>query len=121
MTKLNPDAVGCKLFGDNLLSLLADIYHWIRGAAVAAVVILGILDFIKAVVANQRRNGKKGRFNIYKKNFVTCNFDYVTRFNRFCFSTYFWKIRSRKLFRKILKQVILPAFYFLFRNSFIII
>lgn len=67
MTKLNPDAVGCKLFGDNLLSLLADIYHWIRGVAVAAVVILGILDFIKAVVANQEEMVKKAGSTFIKR------------------------------------------------------
>lgn len=67
MTKLNPDAIGCKLFGDNLLDLLADIYHWVRGVAVAAVVILGIMDFIKAVVANQEEMIKKAGATFIKR------------------------------------------------------
>lgn len=67
MTELNPDAVGCKLFGDNLLVLLADIYHWIRGVCVAAVVILGVMDFIKAVVANQEEMIKKSGVTFAKR------------------------------------------------------
>ncbi len=67
MTKLDPDAVGCKLFGDDLLDLLADIYHWIRGVAVAAVVILGIMDFIKAVVANHEEMIKKSGTTFMKR------------------------------------------------------
>ncbi|MBS7021446.1 MAG: hypothetical protein KH135_06350, partial [Firmicutes bacterium] len=46
------DKVGCEMLSDELLELLADIYHLIRGVAIVAVVILGIMDFIKATASN---------------------------------------------------------------------
>ena len=67
MTELDPDAKGCKLFGDELLDLLAEIYHWIRGICIAAVVILGVTDFIKAFVVNNDEAVKKAGVTFFRK------------------------------------------------------
>ncbi len=60
-------APGCVIMGSELNNLLGDIYKWIRGAAAAVVVILGILDFLKAVTSDDAEAMRKAGSTFVKR------------------------------------------------------
>lgn len=58
---------GCVIMGSNLNNLLGDIYKLIRGACIALVVVLGILDFLKAVTSDDAESMKKAGSKFTKR------------------------------------------------------
>ena len=60
-------ANGCVIMGSNLNNLLGDIYKWIRGAAAALVVILGILDFLRATTSDDAEAMRKAGSTFVKR------------------------------------------------------
>lgn len=60
-------APGCVIMGSGLNNLLGDIYKWVRGAAAALVVILGILDFLKAVTSDDAEAMRKAGSTFVKR------------------------------------------------------
>lgn len=69
-TYIPVDGVGCEMLSDELLDLLADVYHLIRGVAIVLVVILGIMDFIKAAASNDADALKKSGNKFMKRVIV---------------------------------------------------
>lgn len=61
---------GCEMLSDDLLGLLADVYHLIRGAAIVLVVVLGVMDFIKATASNDADALKKAGNKFMKRIIV---------------------------------------------------
>ena len=60
-------APGCVIMGSGLNNLLGDIYKWVRGAAVALVIVLGVLDFLKAVTSEDAEAMRKAGSTFTKR------------------------------------------------------
>lgn len=60
-------APGCVIMGSNLNNLLGDIYKWVRGAAAALVIVLGVLDFLKAVTSEDAEAMRKAGSTFTKR------------------------------------------------------
>lgn len=60
-------APGCVIMGSGLNNLLGDIYKWVRGAAAALVIVLGVLDFLKAVTSEDAEAMRKAGSTFTKR------------------------------------------------------
>lgn len=61
---------GCVIMGDDLSNLLGEIYKWARGGCAAVIVILGVLDFLKATASDDPATLKKSGSTFVKRILV---------------------------------------------------
>lgn len=60
--------------GDDLSNLLGEIYKWARGGCAAVIVILGVLDFLKATASDDPATLKKSGSTFVKRILVLAVF-----------------------------------------------
>lgn len=65
---------GCVIMGDDLSNLLGEIYKWARGGCAAVIVILGVLDFLKATASDDPATLKKSGSTFVKRILVLAVF-----------------------------------------------
>ena len=65
---------GCVIMGDDLSNLLGEIYKWARGGCAAVIVILGVLDFLKATASDDPATLKKSGSTFVKRILVLAIF-----------------------------------------------
>lgn len=65
---------GCVIMGDDLSNLLGEIYKWARGGCAAVIVILGVLDFLKATASDDPATLKKSGSTFVKRLLVLAVF-----------------------------------------------